>query len=326
MPLQIDSSRALRTHDQLVTLVRAIVAAAPEDESRAVEWKSSYPDLTSSEASFAIARAILGLSNRSVRVASTAFEGVGYVVIGAEPGRLAGQAIPDSAEILNAVRRYTGHGAPLWDPRPVSVDGSNVLVITVEPPRDGDRIALLHKSYQGSGKLVPEGTIFVRQSGATERASRAELEYLQDRLVAGQSGSDALVKAGRHDRIRELVATAADAAQRWTDTMQILTIASASAEKMNWIDWANSESGKQMAQDVRAMKNSARQLRLLVDAPALLPPLAEAVNLIEHPEPFDAIHNQPSTPESRTTAYRHINAIKQAWASVETAAIELFAH
>jgi hypothetical protein len=52
--------------------------------------------------------------------------------------------------------------------------------------------------------------------------------------------------------------------------------------------------------------------------------MAEAIDLLEHAEPFEVIHDQPSTPERRAVAYRHINAIKSAWESVETAAIDLF--
>jgi hypothetical protein len=126
----------------VLPLLRAVYEAAPEDESRAVEWKSGYADLTSSEASFAIARAVLGLANRPVAVAATLFEGVGYVVVGVEPGSLNGQQVPDSAELLNAVHRYTGHGWPYWDGRTLALDGVNVLVVTVEPPHEGDRIAL----------------------------------------------------------------------------------------------------------------------------------------------------------------------------------------
>ncbi|MGI5516114.1 hypothetical protein [Streptomyces sp. CA-106131] len=48
------------------------------------------------------------MANRPVSVAAAAFEGVGYVVIGAEPGALNGQLVPDSAELVNALRRYTG--------------------------------------------------------------------------------------------------------------------------------------------------------------------------------------------------------------------------
>lgn len=71
--LTIDTSRALRTPDQVLSLIRVVYEAAPEDESRAIEWKSGYADLTSTEASFAIGRAILGLANRPVAVAAASF-------------------------------------------------------------------------------------------------------------------------------------------------------------------------------------------------------------------------------------------------------------
>lgn len=146
--LKIELSSALRPSDQVLSLVRAVYDAAPEDETRAVEWKSGYADLTSQEASFAISRAILGLANRPVAVAAASLEGVGYVLVGVEPGAMNGQPVPDSAELLNAVHRYTGHRWPHWDARTLVLNDVSVLVVVVEPPRKGDRIASLQKAYQ----------------------------------------------------------------------------------------------------------------------------------------------------------------------------------
>lgn len=209
MVLSIDTSRALRTPNQVLSLIQAVFEAAPEDESRSIEWKSAYTDLTSTEASFAISRAILGLANRPVAVAAASFEGVGYVLVGVEPGSLEGQQVPDSAELLNAIHRYTGHGWPYWDARTLTFNAVTVLVVTVEPPRDGDRMALLQKSYQpAKGPLVSEGTIFVRRPGATERASRAELEMLQDRLLSGsEAEGTALREATRKSELEKLSQT-----------------------------------------------------------------------------------------------------------------------
>ena len=39
MTLRIDTSRALTTHEERAALVRAIVAAQPEDELDWIEWK-----------------------------------------------------------------------------------------------------------------------------------------------------------------------------------------------------------------------------------------------------------------------------------------------
>ncbi|MEV8213952.1 hypothetical protein [Leifsonia sp. NPDC077715] len=305
-----------------------MLAASQDDESRAVEWKLGYEDLTSVEASFALSRAILGMANRSVPVAATAFEGAGYVVVGAEPGTLRGQTVPDSAELVNALRRFTGHGWPLWDGRTVDVDGTAVLVVTVEPPRDGDRIALLQKSYQPpKGPMVVEGTVFVRQPGSTERASKAELEMLQDRLVAGFSGREAELRADRNEKVRQLVAAAVGAAHRWADTWQIIVISTMKGrwEQRDWIEWFETDSGKQMVEDAQTIKHSARELRLLVTDRHFQNVLAIALDEFTSPEGFDGVHRDPSDDKSRVAAYAHIRAIKDAWTAVEEAAIEVLA-
>jgi hypothetical protein len=327
--LDIDTSHALRTHDQLVELVRAVERASLDDESRSVEWKSGYTDVTSTEASFAIARAILGLSNRPVDVSKATFEGGGYVLIGAEPNSLQGQAVPDSAELLNAVRRFTGHGRPLWDPRSVTVDGKNVLIITVEPPRTGDRIALLHKSFQPrKGPLVEEGTVFVRQPGATERASRADMEMLQDRLLSG-SEADAVAArvADREEKMRHLVADMVHAANQWADTMQILVTMTGGDRwsQRDWVEWVNTDSGRAMATNAQLIGQNARQLRLLTNEQSLLEPLRKAQDLLANgASAFDGVHSRhPSHGADRSKAYAHINHVKQAFHAVEVAAVEI---
>ncbi|MFF1876601.1 hypothetical protein [Leifsonia sp. NPDC058230] len=329
MTLDIDTSRALRTHDQLAQLVRAIVQASPEDESRAVEWKAGYASLVSPEASFALARAILGLANRPVSVSAATFEGVGYVVVGAEPSSLNGQAVPDSAELLNAIRRFTGHGWPLWDARTVSVNSTTVLVVTVEPPRDGDRIATLHRHHQpAKAAMVPEGTIFVRQPGATERASRADIDMLQDRLLAGANDGEAARLAERNYQFRALVADAVAAANRWSQGMQVLTIMSANTrwKQSDWMEYVNTDSGRQMATDMETIKDNSRRLRLLTAEPALLVPLQAANEELENVGAFDGIHRDgPTNDDARAAAYRHINSVARTWAAVERAAIELLA-
>ena len=270
------------------------------------------------------------MANRPVTVAAAAFEGVGYVIVGAEPGALKGQKVPDSAELVNALRRYTGHGFPLWDPRTVSVDGVDVLVITVEPPRDGDRIAILQKDYQApqpKERQVPEGTVFVRRPGATERASRVELEMLQDRLISGLNGQEAALEAGRNEQVRRLVASAVSAAHRWADAWEVIVMSMTGGrwEQRDWIEWTTTDSGKQMVIDSQTIKDASRELRLLVNDPHSLEPLSVALDEFTSPEGFDGIHKDAKAAESRVAAYRHIRDVKRAWTAVETAAVEMLA-
>jgi hypothetical protein len=323
--LNIDTARALRTQEQLGALVRAVAAASPGDESRAVEWKSGYPDLGDAHASFAIARAVLGLANRPVSVAQSIFEGVGYVVVGAEPGRIVGQAMPDNADILAAISRYAGRSFPLWDPRSVEVDGRQVLVVTVEPPRAGDRIALLQKSYQPPEKaLVAEGTIFVRHPGATERASRLDIEQLQDRLLDGTEAATAAARAEDQRReLRDLLADTVEAGNAWFSAMQVLVIMSASDWKeKDWIEWVSTDSGKKAAADAQLIHRNTRKMRLLGAPEAVLTALDEAEAEMSRANDFDGIHSKhPSTPEARATAYQHLKAVKARFTALEAAGI-----
>lgn len=328
MPLRINTSRALRTHDQLATLIRAVMAADKGDESRSIEWKSGYSDLLSIEASFAIARAVLGLANRPVDVAASAFEGVGYVIVGVEPGNLQGQAVPDSAELLNSLRRYTGHGFPLWDQRVVEVDGIEVLVITVEPPRAGDRIAMLQKNYQpAKGPLSTEGTIFVRQPGATERGSRSEIEMLQDRLLAGTNTAERERLSKRNEQIRDAVVECVAAAHRWARTIEIMVLMTYKRpwQAHDWEEWVETDSGRAMAADQKLLTDSARRLRLLVSDETFLTTLQHAIDCLNAPDRFEALLKKEVTEETRGITLQNVWKTQKAWDEVETAAIAVVA-
>lgn len=326
VPLNIDSSRALRTPDQLTALIRSVLAALPGDESRSIEWKSHFDDVTSTEASFTIARAILGLANRPVNAARSAFDGVGYVLIGVEPGALHGQEVPDSAELHNAIRRYAGNSAVVWDPRSVNVDDKLVLVVTVEAPRAGDRIALLNKGYQPTGRrpLVEEGTVFVRQPGATERATRLDLEMLQDRLLEGtEVQAEAARRADRDQRLRELVGDVVGAATRWASAAEILIMATSSDRwtSRDWGEWVNSDSGRAMAMNAQAMEDRARDIRLLTDEPALLEPLTNAKEVMKDGAVFEGLHaSGGSSSDVRARAYSRLRTLKSLFAQLEEAA------
>ncbi|WP_020521672.1 AlbA family DNA-binding domain-containing protein [Catelliglobosispora koreensis] len=330
MPLILDTSRALRSHDELVSLIRAVVAAGPQDESRALEWKLGYGDLLSHEASFALARAVLGLANRPVAVARTQFEGVGYVVVGAEPGEIRGQVVPDSAELLNAMRRYTGPAHPVWDPRTVSIDGVLVLVITVEAPSPGDRFALLRKSYQGpKGTLVPEGTIFVRHPGASERATREDIEMLQDRLLGGaDAAAETTRREEQRQRQRALIADMVHAGNSWVDTLQILTIASAS-KRWGTGDigkWVDTDSGRAMANNMQLITANIRKLRLETTHPDLMAALDAVQAVVRNPEIFDPVWNGTANDaDARGTVYQHLNHVKRTFLALEQTGIRVLA-
>jgi hypothetical protein len=326
MAFDIDFSRSLRTNDQLRNLVRAVVSAAPADESRALEWKKGYSDLTSIEASYAIGRAILGFANRMPAVAATQFEGAAYIVIGAEPGMLSGQHVPDSANVVNAIGRFSGQGFPLWDGREVSVDGTTVFVVTVEPPRAGDRFALLQKDFQPyKAPLVKAGTVFVRQPGATERATKEELEMLQDRLING-SRRDA-----HHEELRIAIDSIIGASRRWADTMIGMLVA-ASDRRSAWSErdlneWVNTDSGVAQREQLQVFNAGVRRIRLLTTEQQILAEVEHVEQLVsKERHAWNFIRGTvPFTDDNRAMAAAQIFDVRGAAERLEEVAVALLA-
>jgi hypothetical protein len=236
--------------------------------------------------------------------------------------------MPDSAELLNAVRRFTGHGWPYWDARSLVIDDVAVMVVTVEPPRDDDRIALLQKSFQpAKGPLVAEGTIFVRQPGATERATKSDLDMLQDRLLAGTEADRATErKSAEAEAIRTIVAELVDAGNRWADIMEILVLATAGQEwtQRDWIEWTNSDSGREMTAKALKVDRAARKLRLRSTNQQLLSPVVRMQEQMTDNEAFDVIHRRASVGEERRLAYRALGTIKRSLLELENATISAF--
>ena len=75
---------------------------------------------------------------------------------------------------------------PAWQHRYIDVDNTTVLAIEVDPPRPGDSMHTLKKSYESFDR----GAIFVRKSGKTHPAEPEDIENLQQRLQGAQLDLD----------------------------------------------------------------------------------------------------------------------------------------
>lgn len=181
MALSIDTSRPLRTPGELAALIATIVAALPEDEHDWLEWKGSL-DLGDKAVQGVIARTILGMANRTVAAALRAMGGFGYIVIGAEPGSVTGVIPIDSSELGRGIQPFLGSGGPAWHPDYISTGAATVLVITVDPPRPGDRIWTLDKETEHPKNV--RGTVLIRRPGETAQASPGEIRAMEDRFIA----------------------------------------------------------------------------------------------------------------------------------------------
>lgn len=171
--LSFDTSRAPLREEEFADLVRAVVGALESDESSWIEWKGTL-NLRLPEGKAAVVRCIAGLANRQPDAASRFCEGRGFMIVGAEPGRVVGVREEDPADLSNWWTPYLGTDGPRWVPHWVSAQDTSVLVIEVAAPRVGDPLFVIRKATLG----LNDGDVFVRRIGKTERASSADFTAL----------------------------------------------------------------------------------------------------------------------------------------------------
>ncbi len=192
MALSIDTDRKVhgpRAWERLVQAIRA--APADEPELHWLEWKRGA-DLADKAWRGELASHILGFANRLPAVANRACEGYAYLVVGVEPGQARGVDAIDPAQLDDALRSYLGADGPRWEPAFVDLDDVRVLVITVDPPRDGDPVWILRKGFEDpGGKSRHDGQIFIRRNGLTTgQPTSAELAALLARPGKTDSSLD----------------------------------------------------------------------------------------------------------------------------------------
>lgn len=171
--LTFDITRLPLREQDFVTLVRAVVAARPGDESFWLEWKG-HLDLRKPEAKGTVAKGIIAFANRDPQAAARFCDGRAYLVVGAEPGQVVGIAEADPADLTGWWQPYLGVDGPRWVPHWVSADGATVLVVEVDTPRQGDPIHVIRKETIG----VRDGDIYVRRAGKSEPATSADIRAL----------------------------------------------------------------------------------------------------------------------------------------------------
>ncbi len=189
---------------------------------------------------------------------------------------------------------------------------------------------MLQKSFQGAkGGMIPEGTIFVRRSGATERASRLELDMLQDRLLSGSEAEGAAARESqRRSELRGIIGDLVQAGKRWAETMEILVMSSSGNEwkSRDWVEWVDTDSGRDMTQNARILDRNIRTLRLHTDEELLIQPALEVQRRIQGGKAFSAVSSTGDVGrDARIAAYRELNMINRNLTELESAAIELLA-
>lgn len=171
--------------EQLRSLAKEVRDGVTDTETDWLEWKRAL-DLTAPAGRFEVSRQILGMANRVPGLARRNCGGYGYILVGVEQGALLGTARFDPAQIHDWFDPYIGATGPAWQTRYVHVDNTTILALEVEPPRPGDSIRTLKKSYDSFGR----GAIFVRKNGKTHPAEPEDIENLQQRARGAQLDLD----------------------------------------------------------------------------------------------------------------------------------------
>jgi hypothetical protein len=179
--------------------------------------------------------------------------------------------------------------------------------------------------YTATG-LSADDIVLVRDQGATD-----DDEGLHSKAARGSREVEAAETAARlrqnNEVIRSSVVDAVTSARRWAETMETLVIATASNswQQRHWVEWVDTDSGRQLTADAQTMRDMGPKIHLSVKDLDLLRAVDHALTILDNSAAFNGVYSGASTPESRTTAYRHINEVKQSWAAVETAAARLLA-
>jgi len=148
---------------------------------------------------------------------------------------------------------------------------------------------------------------------------------LQDRLLRGSEVDAAAARKAQHDNeLRQLVADMVDAAHGWTRIMDTLVLSSMKQvfEQNDWVEWFNTDSGREMVATAKLISTNARKVRLITADPIILEPLKAAEALMKDGgDAFDSVFVSHGKPD-RKAAYRQLNAVKAAFDAVEKAAVE----
>ena len=185
MTLAIDMSTPVRSLARYRELVLAIYQApSSEQETNSVEWKGEA-DLAEKRWQAEMGRQVLGMANRDAETAAKVMGGCGYILLGVSPGELVGTTVHDTAKIESWISPYVGQSpnAPEWAPTYVEVQGEQILVVTVEPPRYGHPAWPCRKDYSPDPRrpgadprqAVRGGAVYVRHKASTREATAADI-------------------------------------------------------------------------------------------------------------------------------------------------------
>lgn len=181
-----DLNQRVRRPSERLALVEYIAASPTLQENEHLEWKSGY-DLSQRPDAGKFAKQLVGFANRDPARARRLSGGYAYVLLGVEAGAITGVPVWDSADIESWLSRFVPSEL-IYDIHYVGASGKDILLLEVEPPRNGDSIFCLQNSTGDGKSSLSEGAIYVRRGGKTEVANASEIEMLTTRARGSEIG------------------------------------------------------------------------------------------------------------------------------------------
>jgi hypothetical protein len=178
-----DFSVRARRHSERLAIVEHILGTPGLQETDYLEWKTGY-DLAKRPGAASTAKQLMAMANRDEKHAVRHAEGYAYVLLGVEPGNLAGVELWDSADIETWISRFAGPDLR-YDEHYVQKDGKQVLFLTIDPPNQGDPLYHFREGSEDleTRKTIPEAAIYVRHGSKAEPATSEDIARLTARAA-----------------------------------------------------------------------------------------------------------------------------------------------
>ena len=92
----------------------------------------------------------------------------------------------DNADLNAGISRFVRETVR-WNPQYIQHERRQVLIVTVEPPENGDQIVAMltdYQSHDGSARVCRKGDVFIRRYGKTDLAGQEGYDMLVRRFAA----------------------------------------------------------------------------------------------------------------------------------------------
>ncbi|MEH6793383.1 MAG: ATP-binding protein [Rhodococcus sp. (in: high G+C Gram-positive bacteria)] len=167
------------------TLVEELLAVGDDRlEGHHLELKSEV-DMSTKTGRAKIAKFILATANRSADLAAPRFSGHAVMLVGLDfsstPPAIGGAGTFDDKDLRREVTNFVGDPGPAWDYQRIDIDGSEVVAIIVDPPKQA---AIW--PCQRDGEHVRNGVIYVRPGAESRPANGPEVTAMLNRVRHAQ--------------------------------------------------------------------------------------------------------------------------------------------